>query len=260
MRLGAFLVAAVLYAAQPSGKEVDFYTPAKEIELGRALSHKLEAVISPVKDDQLTAYVAMVGAGLANGLSANPFPFSFQIYDDTKRGNQPLAGSMMFPYAVHDRQDLEPVALAGGPIFVPLRLLQNVRSESELAAALAHAMAHIVLRHSVRMAAFELGIVSAPAGLLEQARKYEMDADALAVRILTDAGSDPDALAAFLSKPPPDGRGLEQVLSSSLPPRSNRIEAIRNVIAGLPRMEYSSNPFGKPGEFAAISAKMKASR
>ncbi|MGH9666344.1 MAG: M48 family metalloprotease, partial [Bryobacteraceae bacterium] len=212
-----------------------------------------------VEDGPLAAYVATLGAGLDRHVLANPFPFTFRIYDDTKPGSKPPAGPMMFPYEVKDRRDLEPVAIAGGPIFVPLGLLRKAGSEPELAAALAHAMAHIALRHSVRMAALALGIVSAPSGLLEQARKYELDADALAVRILADSGSDPGALVAWLSKPP-DERTFQQVMLSSLPLRPNRIEAIRNVLAGLPRREYAANPFGKPGEFAAISAKLKASR
>jgi predicted Zn-dependent protease len=261
VRPSLFLTAvALLSAATPSGKEVDFYTPEKEIALGQALAAKLQAALPLIKDQQLAEYLATLGAGLNQHILANPFPFSFKIYDDTKPNSKPPAGSMMFPYQAADRRDLEPVAIAGGPIFVPLGLLRNVRNEPDLAAVLAHAMAHIALRHSVRMAALELGIVSAPVGLLEQARKYELDADALAVRILADSGSDPGALAAFLSKPPPDERSLRQIMLSSLPPRPSRIEAIRNVIAGLPRKEYAANPFGKPGEFAAISAKIKASR
>lgn len=261
MRVGIFLAAGLLFAAAPpSGKEVDFYTPEREIELGQATGAKLEKALPAFQGEPTAAYLAKLGTGLNAHILANPFPFSFKIYDDTKPDYKPPDGRMMFPYAQADRQAWEPIAVAGGPIFVPLRLLRKVKSEPELAAALAHAMAHIILRHSVRMAAYEIGLVAAPSGLLEQARKYELDADALAVRILSDAGCDPEALAEFWNRPPADKRTLEQIISSSLPPRPSRVRAIRNVASGLRPQSYSPNPFGKPGEFAAISAKLKVSR
>lgn len=46
----------------------------------------------------------------------------------------------------------EPMAVAGGGIFVPAGLLANSPTEAAFALKLAHAIAHIALRHPTRMA------------------------------------------------------------------------------------------------------------
>src|SRR5258708_18618020 len=95
----------------------------------------------------------------------------------------------------------EPVALPGGPILVPLSLLADAQTEAEFAFQLAHAMAHIALRHSTRQATRgAIANMSSTAlngnqaanqamqiGFVKFTRGYELEADTVAIGILTAA-------------------------------------------------------------------------
>ncbi|MEO7144690.1 MAG: M48 family metalloprotease [Bryobacteraceae bacterium] len=204
-------------------------------------------------DAALDAYINKVGRALASHVDDRNFSITFTIYEDGKAGSGPPAAPGAFPYAAKDRLGLEPVAFADGPIHVPLGLLRKVDSEAELAGMLAHSIAHIALRHGARIGT---GGVGDPTSVLGLARKYELDADALAVLILAEAGYDPSALVKFLKKPPPDDRSEQVVVASSLPPVASRIAEMEKVIATLPAANYTA----QTGEFDAIDAKLKSSR
>ncbi|HLJ16285.1 MAG TPA: M48 family metalloprotease [Bryobacteraceae bacterium] len=249
---------STLSAQTPTTSDEKLYTIDEEIQLGQSVALQVEGSLSLVTDEKLPAYVTKLGAALSDHVAVNPFSFTFKIYSEKKPGGAPITGLTLFPYGLKERENLEPIALAGGPIYVPLDLLRKAYSEAELAAMLAHSMAHIVLRHQTRMALYGQSArpgTPAPIGLLGQARKFELDADALAVRILADAGYNPSGLASFLKKLLPDERSTEAVMLSSLPAVPSRIEAIENVIEALPRQDYTA----QTGEFPAISAKLKVS-
>ena len=129
------------------------------------------------------------------------------------------------------------------------------RDEAQLTAILAHAMAHIALRHpTVGMTRGELAQVEvqaasrstpdeAPQRVRAVAlnrfafdRDCERAADAFAARLLHDAGLDPAALLAYLrtlpERPSPGPQGKEM---SVYPPPAERIEAAQKAIAGVGR-------------------------
>ncbi len=97
-------------------------------------------------------------------------------------------------------------ALPGGQIFVTTGMLSFTQSEAELAFVIAHEMAHIELKHCVRRYQYQLKLESIGLGglgrLTDLARvpfeigytKYqEMEADAEAARIVSEAGYEPRA-------------------------------------------------------------------
>src|SRR5260370_10360938 len=118
------------------------------------------------------------------------------------------------------RLDLdEAIAVAGGLIFVPRRLLS--RDDDQLTVILAHAIGHIALRHpTVGMTRGELAQVEVqaasraiPEGAAQRVwavaqnrfafdRDCESAADGYAVRLLHQAGLDPATLLAYLSALP----------------------------------------------------------
>lgn len=96
----------------------------KEAALGKAYAENFRSQRPSVDDAVLRVYVTKVAA-LLNEFAHSRFPLTIEIYggSDSK---------------------LEPVGLPGGYLFVPLKLLTAAQNEAELAAPVAHAIAHIV--------------------------------------------------------------------------------------------------------------------
>ena len=120
--------------------------------------------------------------------------------------------------------EINAFSLPGGPMYVNRGLFEAARSEAELAAVLAHEMAHVALRHGTHQASKAylgqagLGIlggllgkngkntaqiVSAVGGLglnaafLKFSRDDEYQADQVGAEIMAGAGYDPVAMATF---------------------------------------------------------------
>ena len=157
--LAGFLVCIV--TAQPSpaqdpfaGERVNSYSPDQEVELGNEAAAGLERKLTIIHDPKLDAYFSTIGGELVKSLPWSPFPsgaFRFTIYDDRKSVDVQSVG-MVMPQDALRFPGREPIAFAGGPIFVPLGLLVKSDNESVFAFYLAHAMAHVALRHSTRIA------------------------------------------------------------------------------------------------------------
>jgi predicted Zn-dependent protease len=161
----------------------------------------------------------------------------------------PLKGYRFIP-VVSDQQNA--VGSPGGFVVVTTGLLKAVRSEDELAAILAHEVAHVQRGHTMqpveaarRQEHLSEGllrgtdqIVHAFFGKAVQAgtdfvldrgfgKKNELAADAFAARILEDAGWDPSALRAYLGRL--QGRSASGGFFSRHPPAAERAQALARV-------------------------------
>ncbi|HEX3746780.1 MAG TPA: M48 family metalloprotease [Bryobacteraceae bacterium] len=231
-----------------SGQGVNFYSRDKGIALGQRLAQEFRQATTPLDGAAVNDYVRRVGANLAAQLPGG-WTFTFE----TVREHQGGATD-------------EPVALPGGPIFVPADLFVTAQTEAEFAGMLAHAMAHVVARHYTRQATKEdLGAIhtaslsfstpgtASPAGLLAYRRGMESEADYLAIQTMAAAGYDPAGLAAYLERvQPAPGRNDA---TSALPPRNRRLASIRTEIQNLPAGDYHSS-----GEFDRVQADVKRLR
>lgn len=133
----------------------------------------------------------------------------------TVPGNEDQA----YRITILDSPDINAFALPGGYLYVTRGLLALARDDSEVAAVLAHEMAHVTVKHSVRRQqqeeAAEISgrVVSEilsddPAGqealalgqmrLAQFSRNQELEADAVGIKALGQAGYDPFAAARFL--------------------------------------------------------------
>ncbi len=113
---------------------------------------------------------------------------------------------------------------AANGVLVRLRfdLAREITDEAELAAVVAHELAHNILRHRARLAA-------APQGRSARlVRATELEADRLSVWLMNDAGYDPQAAVRFWRR---HKRPL--IRAATHPPRSERIAAIEAEIASL---------------------------
>jgi predicted Zn-dependent protease len=257
---------------EQSAKGVNFYSLGRERELGREAAANLERVLPIVHEPKLAAYLTGLGATLAK-YANSPFTYTFTVYEDRGPGSEPRkadltrpagAGAAM-PMDAFQGQAGEPVAVAGGPIFIPLSLLAAAPNEAVFVFQLAHAMAHVALRHATKQATRTelMGLdasraqntavadrrpTAVPMGVLAFSRAFERQADYLALRIVSQAGYSPEAMAAYLSGLPAPEKGV--AVFSAHPSAGERSKAIRAKFESLPAATYTA----ATGGFAEASA------
>jgi predicted Zn-dependent protease len=268
-------LAVTASAQEPSAKGLNFYSLERERELGRWAAANLERALPIVHEPKLDAYIAQLGAMLAKSANS-PFTYTFTVYEDRRPGKEPQkadltvpasAGAAM-PMDAFQGQAGEPVALAGGPVFIPLSLLAAAPNEAVFAFQLAHAMAHIALRHATKQAtrtelmgpdalrAQSMPVAdrrptAVPMGVLAFSRAFERQADYVAVRIVSEAGYSPESMVAYLDGLPAPAKTV--AVFSARPTPGERSKAIRARFESLPAATYAAAA-GSFAEARAIAA------
>ena len=238
------LSAAFVSAQEPRpGKGINIYSIEKELALGRQLAAEFQRATTPLVSPMALSYINDVGQRLAAQIGGPPFTYSFALVADD-------------PTVMH-----EVAAFPGGFLFVSASLILAVKDEDELAGMLAHAIAHVASRDGTRlvtradlantatMPVIYMGdwtgyavrqgqSMAVPLGLLKMRRKLELDADRLAASKMPAAGYDPGALARYIDREQAPYDEYSQRTFSSLPQRTQRLEAIRAIIGGLPAQVY----------------------
>ncbi|HMO76882.1 MAG TPA: M48 family metallopeptidase [Sphingopyxis sp.] len=131
------------------------------------------------------------------------------------------------------------VQAAANGILVRLRfdLAAGIADEAELAAVVAHELAHNILRHRERLAGDRS---------VARVQATEIEADRLAVWLMTDAGYDPLAAVRFWQR---HKRPL--IRAATHPPRRERIAAIEAELAAM-RAARAADPAARPPLVAAL--------
>lgn len=226
-------VCAIFMAAVSLRAQVD-PVRQKETALGAQLAAETARTTTAFDSAAASDYIDRIGRRLAGAIRGTPYRYSFAWVLDDRGG---------FTH--------EPLSLPGGYIFVPARLLAAGHDEAEFAAMLAHAMAHVEAHPYAQGAFVSCGWpgerpIAVPLSCLETAQSNEREADALAARIMSDAGYDPEALARYIRR---TQKPTKEVFSP-LPAAASRIDVIQNEIARLPHPTYAS----PSGEFFAVRA------
>jgi beta-barrel assembly-enhancing protease len=102
------------------------FTVQEEQEIGREVAAKFVAYYHVYKDDALTHYVSLVGAGIA-----------------AQQERQDIS----YHFAVLDSEDINAFSAPGGYVFVTRGALALCQDESELAGVLAHEVGHVAGKH-----------------------------------------------------------------------------------------------------------------
>jgi Zn-dependent protease with chaperone function len=234
-------IAMLAFSQQPGNRHDNYYSLTSEARVGERFATQLQANITAAPEPRLDR----IGERLAP--HSAQFRYRFFVFD----GGQPspdTAPAAAFPADWRRLELDEPIAVAGGTIFVPRRLLS--RDDAQLAAIVAHAIGHIALRHpTIGMTRGELAQVEvqvASRSMPEEApervravalnrfafdRSCETAADGYAAKLLHDAGFDPAALLAYL-RTLPEHRNAEQPV---YPDPAERIRAAETAIGGLGR-------------------------
>ncbi len=192
-------------------KAAEDFTPEQEYYIGRSVGAVIVNRYRPYPNGQSGAYLNVLGQALAQ---ASDRPETFGGYH----------------FLVIDSDEINAFATPGGLIFVSRGMLRLCSTEDQVAAVLAHEIAHVQLRHGIQSieqsrkvealkiltvegtktfgkkeladltATFESSIGDITSTLINNgySRAFEREADAAAVRILSNVGYDPNALSAML--------------------------------------------------------------
>jgi predicted Zn-dependent protease len=185
------------------GRGVNIYSLEKEMALGKQLAEEVRRQAKVVEDPLISEYINRIGQNLARNSDAK-VPFTFTVIE----GNSPNA-----------------FALPGGYVFVYTALIKIADEEDELAAAMAHEIAHVAARHMTKqatksqiasIAGIPVGVIlgggiggvaarqginaGLPAAFLAFTRKDESEADYLGVQYLYAAGYDPNGAISIFEK------------------------------------------------------------
>src|SRR5205807_7387449 len=198
---------AAAFAQQPSTRNDNYYSLSREAQVGQRFATQFQANVTALGEPRLDQ--------IGNRLAAHGEQFHYQFFVfDGGEPSQDTAPAAAFPADWRRLQIDEAIAVAGGTVFVPRRLLS--RDDAQLAAILAHAMGHISLRHpTVGMTLGELAQVEvqvASRAMPDEApervkavalgrfafdRTCETAADGYAVKLLHDAGLDPATMLVY---------------------------------------------------------------
>ena len=259
-RIAASIVAALPLFAQNQGtpeKGVNFYNSQREAALGKRLADDVLKRTTPIENPTVVAYVERLGQKLAAHMPESPVRFTFSLIAED-----------LCP-AMH-----EPSALPGGYLFVPAALFLAARDEAEFAGMLAHAMAHIAARQGkppstggqqTNLASVPLIFVggwsgsctvagAVPVGFITTQRGFELQADALSLQTMAQAGFDPQALVRYTEREQPAPSDDRSVELSSIPPRDQRVAAMTSIIDSMTATNY---PAPADGEFGVAREEMR---
>ncbi len=214
LALLASLLPATLAAAEPRLPEMgdsadQVISPQEDARLGQAFMRQLRRSAEIMEDAELDHYIRDLGRQLVAASDAPGRPFHFFIVRD---------------------KSINAFAGPGGYIGVHSGLILRTANESELAAVMAHEIAHVTQRHLARaydtarrmqlptaaaiLAAILIGtqsgeagqaaLMSIQAGMLQKqinfTRANEKEADRIGIQTLARAGFDPRGMPAFFER------------------------------------------------------------
>src|SRR5262249_22242825 len=107
---------------------MDWYSIETDIKIGKSYAQQIETSMKMIQDPVVTEYVNRIGQNLVRNSDAK-VPFTIKVVD---------------------ADDVNAMALPGGFFYVNSGLILAADDEAELAAVMAHEIAHVALRHATR--------------------------------------------------------------------------------------------------------------
>ena len=180
---------------------LDWYSIETDIKIGKSYAQQIEASMKMIQDPVVTEYVNRIGQNLVRNSDAK-VPFTIKVVDS---------------------DDVNAMALPGGFFYVNSGLILAADDEAELAAVMAHEIAHVALRHGTRgqtradianimtiplifvgggigYAARQVAGIGLPLTFLKFSRGFEAEADYFGLQYMYHAGYDPNAFVTIFEK------------------------------------------------------------
>lgn len=239
-------------------------SPEQEFRIGQAFLRNLRSRDVVFDDPELEQYIQSLGSRLAAQADTQPNPFTFFIVNN---------------------RVLNAFAVPGGFVGVHTGLIQETRTESELAGVLAHEISHVTQRHGARMyeaasqmsipsavgmlGAILLGVVAPQAGqaaiaavaagqqqyALNFTRANEQEADRIGIQVMGRAGFDPKGMPSFFERMQTANRYNDSALVPEFlrthPVTTNRIAEARERAEKMAVGKFEEN-----SQFALMRAKV----
>ncbi|WGH74291.1 M48 family metalloprotease [Tenacibaculum tangerinum] len=234
-------IVAFAYLRKCSQQEVNPYTgktqavslsPEQEIAIGlqqAPVMAEQHGGLYPDKNAQIL--VDKVGAKLVNNTIAKQSGYQFDFH------------------LLRDQRSINAFALPGGQIFITHALFSKLKNEDQLAGVLGHEIGHVLGKHSnerITNANFwklltmgasvgaDLGQLANSIGqqtLLKNGRGDELESDELGVKLMIDAGYNPESLIGVMEiLKAAAGPNRVPEFQSTHPDPENRIEKIKEAI------------------------------
>lgn len=209
----------------------------QEAQLAAQIDRELHQRFDVIEDPEIRQYVERVGQAVArpSAEERGPLDVHFEVIDDPNQ--------------------LNAFAAPGGNIYIYSGMLLAAASEAELAAILAHEVAHVANRDIARQLVAQFGLqtlarmalgdepglvtqlatqLGGAGALAAHSRGQESAADEAAVRYVVEAGYDPQAMVRIFekfSRLRQTSPGALEVFFSTHPPPGDRVEAIQQRVA-----------------------------
>lgn len=199
------LVSGGLQAQTQVKPGFNLFSAQQDIEIGQKSAKEVEHQLPILHDRSVERYVEKVGKRLAGAIQGPDFPYQFKVVNVS---------------------DVNAFALPGGFMYINRGLIEEADNEAQLAAVMAHEMAHVALRHGTNQASKAylaqagLGILGSLFGgqgassqvigslggfglnalFLKFSRTDEEQADVVGAQTMARAGYNPMEMAAFFEK------------------------------------------------------------
>lgn len=223
-----------------------------EIEFGRIIAARILGQFSIVDNEELVRYVNLVGRSISYNSSRNDIEFFFTVLD---------------------ADFINAYSAPGGYVFITSGAIKAMKNEAELAAVLAHEVAHISEKHIVKefkirgmeksasaglsqllgsstssaKVAFAQAVDNAVSILLEKGYKQddELESDRVALMLLAATGYNPMSLSKYLKRiQKKSNKAKNPKHKPTHPPTSSRIDNLA-AIAKQEGLNQLKLPVGK---------------
>ena len=236
--------------------QMNMVSSDEEVKLGQEMSVEVAKQYPIYNNAAVTAYVQAIGDRIVQASDRKDIAYHF---------------------AVINKNEVNAFSLPGGYVYAYTELMKAADDEEELAAAMAHEVAHVAARHSTERITQQYGYqfiaglllgqnpnataklitdLAATGGFLKYSRDDEYEADRLGAKYLYAAGYDPQAMVDFLDKL----KALETSEPSKFetwlmthPPASDRVARVKSEIAGFPKL---ANPVRNAPAYAQSKAQL----
>ncbi len=242
-------------------------SPFEEKQIGLRIMRDIRADPTYLDDPEISSYLNSLG---------------FELISSSNEANP----DQSFEFFALQDASINAFALPGGFIGFNSGLIIAAQSESELAAVMAHEIAHVTQKHLARMiagqkysmmmtlASLALAIIAARSNpqagqavlvtaqasaiqsQLDFTRNHEKEADRIGLNILLDAGFDPRGMSAFFERLQKAGRFYENGAPSYLRTHPLTFERIADIQNRTQEMTYRQVPDSI--DFMLVRAKLQA--
>jgi predicted Zn-dependent protease len=183
-----------------------FVNETQEVRIGSSLAKSIEKKFGLAKDDAISERVGRIGEKIASICDRPELTYSFKV----------LAGEEL-----SEEERYNAFALPGGYVYIFKDMVEDMESDDELAAILAHEVGHIVAKHSVKKLQNSIGVaglnllgtvaktdthtqrktaVAITELMMAYSRQAEFEADRLSIKYLKKAGFAPKAAISVIDK------------------------------------------------------------